>query len=111
MYQVDLSFFNEPEEASVNDSSLPREWFESVPLAWNMSYEEADEYARNYANMTLNLTNAINRKGCDGCTLDVRKMPDPYPHAYIASYEFMPGRGIDVWHFEECHEPLEVDYV
>lgn len=108
MYQVDLCFFNEPEEASIHDSSLPREWCEFVPLAWNMSREEADEYARNYANMTLNLTAALERKGCDGCSLDVREMADPEPHAYVASYEFMPGRGVDVWHDEECHEPLGV---
>ncbi len=102
MYQVDLCFFHEREE---------REWGEFRPLAWNMSYEEADEYARNYANMTLNLTTALERKGYDGCSLDVRKMPDPEPHPYITSYEFMPGRKVDVWHAEECHELREVSNV
>ncbi len=99
MYQVDITFFHEREE---------REWGEFLYLACGMSLEEALDFARVHASMPLTLTDLLERKGYDGCSFDVRKMADPEPHAYVASYEFMPGRGITEWHNEECHEAREI---
>lgn len=89
MYQVDISYFNERE----ND----REWGESECIVNGMSYEEADDFAWSYASMTLNLTDSVKLKGCDGCSIDVRKMADPEPHAYISGYEFCPGHTVNAW--------------
>ena len=96
MYQVDMSFFNEKDE---------REWGDWYKILDNLTYEEADEFAQRIVSMTNMLTRQLKKRGYDGCSIDIREMVDAEP--YIASYEFMLGRQIDVWHFEECHEVKE----
>jgi hypothetical protein len=93
MYQVDICYYNEADGK--------REWGAFATLVWNMSFEEASEYARNYADMTLSLTESLKLTGYDGCSLDVRKMADPEPHAYLLSYDFAPGRPVEVWASDE----------
>jgi len=92
MYQVDICYFKITESGEHDHDDG-----EFMPLAWDMSYDEADEYAMAYAGMTLNLTNSLKLKGYDGCSIDIRKMADPEPHAYVSGYEFVPGRPLEVW--------------
>jgi hypothetical protein len=89
MYQVDICYFNEGKDG--------REWGEFFPLVWDMSYMEANEYAKNYAGMRLNLAHSLACKNYDGCSIDIRKMADPLPHAYVAGYEFVPDQPLEAW--------------
>ena len=73
-------------------------------VEYRMGYEEADLYARTHAGMRLSLTDLLEAKGYDGCSIDVRKMADPLPHAYVSGYEFVPGRPLEAWHGDRCGE-------
>ena len=95
MYQVDICYFKITEDGEHNH-------YEFDELAWCMGYEEADLYARTYAGMRLSLTDLLEAKGYDGCSIDVRKMADPLPHAYLSGYEFVPGRPVVAWRSDKA---------
>lgn len=107
MYQVDICMFHEPEEASIHESSLPREWGEFRKMNEFETVSECVAYcefvAKNHRGEFEEIV--CGEMGYDGFSIDVREKG---PNPYIVSYEMQPGRNLDVWHDEECHEPLEV---
>ena len=100
-YQIDLTFFKEGDQ---------REWGEFVTeesglATYDLAYERAKELATKERAL-LELMLKLRCEEYDGVSVDVRKMADPFPHPYEACFEVIPGRKLDVWHAEECHEPV-----
>lgn len=109
-WQVDLCFFNEPTvEQSLVEEDPEREWGEFEYVRMHIPTEDdAVEYARHLAyDKRADLEAIRGLLGYDGLSVDVRMMADPEPHAYVHSYEVVPGMKVDEWHYEECHEGME----
>lgn len=105
-YQIDLCFFREGEQ---------REWGEFLCeerdiATYGLAYERARELATKERAL-LELMLQLRYEEYDGVSVDVRQMADPEPHAYEACFEVVPGRRLDAWHGDECHEPVRNKYL
>jgi hypothetical protein len=82
-WQVDVCFFHDGDE---------REWGEFVRAAWGHDYEESCDFAE-FVAFGDKIRQLVAEKGYDGASIDVRQMPDPEPHAYVLSYEYVASTG------------------
>lgn len=92
-WQVDVCYFD--------DDGEEREWCWSYCVTCGLAYEDARDFARDLA-FNDTLRRIVSYIGYDGVSVDVKRMPDPEPHAYELSYEYMASTGaVERWCAED----------
>jgi hypothetical protein len=80
-WQTDLTLFVE------RDETEEIEWGPFATIAWNQTRDEAEALMNACKTKTSILDEAIRHANATGCTIDIRLMPDPEPHAYETGLE------------------------